>query len=214
MKVSEIFNSIEGEGKRVGLPSTFIRLFGCNLRCSYCDSMYSIEGTDYTEMSVDDIIAKVEKIGCKNVTLTGGEPLIHKDVNNLLIKLALSDYKVNVETNGTIIPNVRHDNIFYTVDFKTYSSGVSDKMNEAVFASLHEEDVIKCVCGSLVDLSQSLDFLRGMGLQNFSNIYISPVFGQIEPEILVEFVKSHELWNWKVQLQIHKIIWNPQERGV
>lgn len=214
MKVSEIFNSIEGEGKRVGLPSTFIRLFGCNLRCSYCDSLYSVDGQDYTEMSVDDIMEKVGKIGCKNITLTGGEPLIHKDVDDLLIRLALCDYKVNVETNGTIIPNIRHENIFYTVDFKTYSSGVSDKMNEAVFACLHEEDVIKCVCGSLVDLSQSLDFLRGMGLQNFSNIYISPVFGQIEPEILVEFVKSHELWNWKVQLQIHKIIWNPQERGV
>lgn len=214
MLVSEIFNSIEGEGKRVGLPSTFIRLFGCNLRCSYCDSLYSVDGQDYTEMSVQDIISKVSKIGCKNVTVTGGEPLIHRDIDKLLVELAKEGFWVNVETNGTIVPSIRSANIFYTVDFKTYSSGVSDKMNEAVFASLHEEDVIKCVCGSLVDLSQSLDFLRGMGLQNFSNIYISPVFGQIEPEILVEFVKSHELWNWRVQLQIHKIIWNPQERGV
>lgn len=214
MLVSEIFNSIEGEGIRVGLPSTFIRLFGCNLKCDYCDSLYSCEGKDYKEMSINEIMDEVRKFGCKAVTLTGGEPLIHKDVDELLIMLSSNGFEVNVETNGTRMPTVRNSNIFYTVDFKTYASGVSHLMNKDVFKSLEDKDVIKCVCGSILDLEQSLEFLREVGMQDFKNIFISPVFGQIEPEVLVDFVKTHELWNWRVQLQIHKIIWNPQERGV
>jgi 7-carboxy-7-deazaguanine synthase len=165
-------------------------------------------------MSIGDIMDVVKEIGCKQVTLTGGEPLIHKDTSILLEELAGAGFEVNVETNGTIIPTIRRDNIFYTVDYKTGASGENSKMDVDVFRSLGDNDVIKCVVGSSEDLEQSLEYLKNIEMVDFKNIFISPVFGSIEPEVLVDFVKQNKLWNWRVQLQIHKIIWNPQERGV
>ena len=97
MKVVEIFNSIEGEGSRAGYLATFIRLYGCNLRCSYCDSVYSFTNNDYTEMSIEEIINTVNGYNCKKVTLTGGEPLIHKDVDILVKELLTNGYEVNIE---------------------------------------------------------------------------------------------------------------------
>lgn len=215
MKVVEIFNSIEGEGKRVGKPCTFIRLFGCNLRCKYCDSLYAVEsGSSYEEMSVEDILQKVQEYGCPSVTVTGGEPLIHKGINVLLSVLATSGYEVNVETNGTVEPRYYlQDRVFYTVDYKTDASGESSKMNPRAFR-LQLGDVIKCVVGSEEDMKQSLAYLKLIGADKFPNIYLSPVFGMIEPVKLVEFVKENKLWNWSVQLQIHKVIWDPQKKGV
>lgn len=212
MKVVEIFNSIEGEGKRAGLPATFIRLFGCNLRCTYCDSMYAVEGKDYTEMSVDEIISKVAEIGCPSVTVTGGEPLIHEGIKVLLGSLCKRRYWVNVETNGSIIPTKFDDNLFYTIDYKTNSSGMSDRMNDAAFECLRDKDVLKFVVGSVEDLNQSLEVYSRL----FTNpqVYISPVFGSIEPKQIVEFILEHKLWDWKVQLQLHKFIWEPDRKGV
>ena len=214
MKVVEIFNSIEGEGKRAGLPATFIRLFGCNLRCSYCDSMYAVEGTDYTEMSVEQIMDKAEEIGCPNITITGGEPLIHKDIVDLLTTLCSGGFWVNVETNGSVkIPyRTVDDRLFYTVDYKTGSSGMSDKMDLELFKRLTKSDVLKFVVGSSQDLTEASLFCKNLSSQ--PQIYISPVFGNIEPVELVEFVLANKLWDWKVQLQLHKFIWEPDERGV
>lgn len=213
MKVVEIFNSIEGEGKRAGLPATFIRLFGCNLRCSYCDSMYAVEGNDYTEMSVEEILDKVEVFDCPNITLTGGEPLIHMDVLSLLEELCKRKYWVNVETNGSVLAPYRPlgTGLFYTVDYKTSSSGMQYKMNEKVFEELKPYDVIKFVVGSDEDLAQALHIGKKYPKPY---IYLSPVFGQIECKQLVEFILKNKLWNWKVQLQLHKFIFDPNARGV
>lgn len=213
MRVVEIFNSIEGEGKRAGLPATFIRLFGCNLRCGYCDSMYAVEGNDGEEMSVSDILEKVSEIGCPNITLTGGEPLIHKDVRELIHALCERKYWVNVETNGSVLVPYRSlgSDLFYTVDYKTPSSGMEHKMNEEVFKSLGTLDVIKFVVGTEEDLTKALE----IGQQYPQPyIYLSPVFGSIEPKRLVEFVLENKLWNWRVQLQLHKMIWDPNMKGV
>lgn len=214
MKVVEIFNSIEGEGKRAGLPATFIRLFGCNLRCSYCDSMYAVEGADFKEMSVDEILEAAEEIGCPNITITGGEPLIHKDITNLLESLCKRGYWINVETNGSIVPEYRtlDSRLFYTIDYKTSSSGMKDKMSEKAFESLRAIDVVKFVVGSEEDLQEAMkEFLR---IEGQPTIYVSPIFGKIDPKDIVDFVLRNKLWNWKVQLQLHKFIWNPEERGV
>ncbi len=221
MKVVEIFNSIEGEGKRAGLPCTFIRLYGCNLKCSYCDSRYACEGGDYTEMSIGEIVKQVKNFGCPNITLTGGEPLLHYETNELLRRLAdltrLTGihYQINVETNGSITPGLvtsaPHD-IFYTMDYKTKASGMSEHMNLYAISTLNENDVLKFVVGSEEDMEQALELTHQMKVK--AQIYLSPVFGQIEPVKLVEFVQKHELWNWKVQLQLHKFIWDPNERGV
>ncbi len=221
MKVVEIFNSIEGEGKRAGLPCTFIRLYGCNLKCSYCDSRYACEGGDYTEMSIGEIVKQVKNFGCPNITLTGGEPLLHYETNELLRRLAdltrLTGihYQINVETNGSITPGLvtsaPHD-IFYTMDYKTKASGMSEHMNLYAISTLNENDVLKFVVGSEEDMEQALELTHQRKVK--AQIYLSPVFGQIEPVKLVEFVQKHELWNWKVQLQLHKFIWDPNERGV
>lgn len=211
-KVVEIFNSIEGEGRRAGLPCTFIRLWGCNLRCSYCDSMYAVEGTGYTEMTLDEILSQVSEFECPSVTVTGGEPLIHKDINKLLYSLLDSGYDVNVETNGSIKPPFHLPKLFYTVDFKTWSSGESDKMNRDIFPFLMCRDVIKFVVGTEDDLKQVKQFVETVTTR--AQIYISPIFGQIEPVQIVDYIKKNKLWNCKVQLQLHKFIWDPNKKGV
>ena len=106
MKVCEIFRSIEGEGLRTGQAAVFVRLHGCNLRCSYCDSMYAVEGSDYKQISVAEVVDAVEayrtESGVQCVTLTGGEPLLHAGVDELLQTLCEKDFKINIETNGTV----------------------------------------------------------------------------------------------------------------
>lgn len=212
MKVVEIFNSIEGEGKRAGLPATFIRLFGCNLRCSYCDSMYAVEGSNYKEMSISEILEVLDNFDCPNVTVTGGEPLIHKDIVEFLKILCDKGYWVNVETNGSIsLPYRDLDNrLFYTVDYKTTSSGMKNSMLKEIL--LTENDVLKFVVGTQQDLNEALLWYNELNYK--PEIYVSPVFGNIEPKQLVEFILKNKLWNWKVQLQLHKFIWNPNMRGV
>lgn len=210
MKVNEIFYSIEGEGVRAGMPCTFIRLFGCNLNCSYCDTRYACEGVDYKEMTPAEIVANVADFGCPNVTLTGGEPLIHRDVDILLRMLMEQGYKVNVETNGSVVPTIKGP--LYTVDFKTYSSGMTDKMNTEAFKVLTSEDVVKFVVGSLEDLEQAQEFIEANGIR--AQVFISPIFGKIELVDLAQFITSRGLHNWRMQIQLHKYIWDPDKRGV
>lgn len=213
MKVVEIFNSIEGEGKRAGLPCTFIRLYGCNLNCSYCDSRYACEDDAYVVKSVEEICNIVSSVGCQNITITGGEPLIHPGIEQLLNNLAtVSKYNINVETNGTCVPPVRNKNIFYTVDYKTDVSGMTSKMNSDVFQNLTSEDVLKFVVGSVDDMEQALEVVENYNIS--AQIYVSPVYGLFDAKDIVSFLKDNHLWNWKVQLQLHKYIWEPDERGV
>lgn len=210
MKITEIFLSIDGEGVRTGLPTVFIRSYGCNLRCSYCDTTYSYNGNDYIEMTVDQIIKEVGKYGCKSVTFTGGEPLIQEDAAELLEKLVKEGYNVNVETNGTIVPPVLDDNIIYTVDYKTPSSGMNYMMNADVFGALTEKDVIKFV----VSTTNEMDLCYNVFRFNKAKKYFSPVFGCIEPKDIVQHVLENNWFDCIVQVQLHKIIWHPDERGV
>lgn len=212
MKVNEIFYSIEGEGIRAGMPCVFIRLFGCNLNCSYCDTRYSCVGNEYKEMAVEDICLAVARYQCPNVTVTGGEPLIHEDIYKLLRTLSDAGYYVNVETNGTEEPFDDLENVFYTIDFKTETSGMSDKMNVRAFKALCTTDVIKFVVGSIEDIEQSIKFYYGNGVKAIP--YLSPVFGKIEPKLIAEYMKRRGLYTWRLQLQLHKYIWEPQKRGV
>lgn len=207
--VNEIFGSIEGEGIRAGELSTFIRLSGCNLRCTYCDTAYAFN--QGVEMTVSDILHKVHYT---NVTLTGGEPL-YQPVAPLLC--ALQEHEVNVETNGSIDirPYQKYNHVFFTVDYKCGFSGMTDHMCLANFESLRSCDVLKFVVGNRMDLEEAhclylayQKYLAGVP------IYVSPVFGQIEPQDIVTFMKKHKLENWRIQLQLHKFIWPPTQRGV
>lgn len=217
MKVVEIFNSIDGEGKRAGLPTTFIRLYGCNLNCSYCDTRYGCEGNNYTDMAIYQIINLVNKIGCKSVTITGGEPLIHVGIKDLIDELLELGFWVNIETNGSMPllyfgGKAIKGELFYTVDYKCPSSGMESKMM-CDFEHLTEDDVLKFVVGSEEDLLAAKNFLLNV-YHGDPQVYFSPVFGQITPEEIVEFILKNMMWGVKVQVQLHKIIWDPSKRGV
>ena len=214
MKVVEIFESIDGEGIFVGHPATFIRLYGCNLKCSYCDSRYACEGQEYTEMTIKDIIAKADEFGHTHITLTGGEPLIHKDVASLIKRLARAKYQVNIETDGAvdIVPYIRRGVIF-TLDYKCPSSGMEDRMVLTNLKALREKDVLKFVVGTDEDLHKAKRIIEEYHLRGYCNIFISPVFG-FEPKKIVEFILREHLEGVRVQLQIHKFIWDPDKKGV
>lgn len=231
MKVVEIFKSIDGEGIRAGIPVTFIRLFGCNLNCSYCDTRYGCEGDGYTIMSIPEIMDVVRGIGLKRITLTGGEPMIHPGVTKLLNALVEEGYDVNVETNGTQPPyrykqeyipdltsmtmkslNEAPGSIFYTMDWKCKSSDMEGKMNIDLVNELTSYDVLKFVVGSGEDMDGALRVIEEMTSE--PQVFFSPVFGKIEPSQIVEFLLSKKLDDCRVQIQMHKVIWDPNKKGV
>lgn len=235
LPVSEIFYSIDGEGARTGLPVIFIRLFGCNLKCSYCDTRYACEAdtldengiVSYDLMDFVRILYNIKQYApCKCITLTGGEPLIHKDVYELILRLRKSGYHVNIETNGAIDLNELIDSqeimvnpgddiggYFITMDWKSISSGETDKMISTNLALLGPEDVLKFVVGNSEDLDQ-MKAIIGTNPHLQAQVYVSPIFGQIEPADIVAYVLENQLVNVKVQLQLHKAIWDPNRRGV
>lgn len=228
MQINEIFSSIDGEGIRTGYLVTFIRTQFCSLKCSYCDTAYSLEACDaqgnkqYTDMTVDEIVKKCKELGNKRITFTGGEPLIQKDAKELLSKLTLNDFEVNIETNGNIPlkPFKKFDidmpiaqcNIIMTMDWKSPSSGMREKMLEENLYSLGFRDVLKFVVGSKEDLDDMKNLVQNHRLN--CEIFVSPVFGKIEPAEIVEYIKENNLQNVRMQLQLHKIIWDPAKRGV
>lgn len=218
LRVVEIFSSVEGEGKRAGLPCTFVRLFGCNLRCSYCDTPYGWADeyeAEAKEMSVDEVMDAIRKIGIPNVTITGGEPLCQPAADYCKLLTTLQDEKfwVNIETNGSKTLRC-HDytQVFYTVDYKTNASGMTHKMDVNVFKTLRPKDVLKFVVGSLEDCEQAREVIQKYNSE--CDIYFSPVFGKIEPKDIVKFIMDNKLYQCHVQVQLHKVIWDPEQRGV
>ena len=216
LRVNEIFGSIDGEGIRTGELATFIRLAGCNLRCRYCDTAYALMMTQGNEMSIDEIIKAVKDIGYKNITLTGGEPLLQKNSYKLIDELIKNGFRVNIETSGSIdITPLLDKNVIITLDYKTKSSGMNDKMIISNYEKLRETDVLKIVCNR-----DDLDSIKPILKSNIKAfIYLSPIYKEIEPYELVEYLKTlnKEGYNtdkMRVQVQLHKIIWNPNERGV
>ena len=214
MLISEIFKSIDGEGSRAGYPATFIRTFGCPLRCKYCDSLYAIEGTDYKEMSVDEVIDQVASFGLGRITLTGGEPLIQKDALELVKRLSQKGYSVQIETSGAVdfSPYLSVPNVMITMDWKSIYSGMSGRMLSNLLPLLRPTDIIKFVVANKEDLEQmkGIVSLRDM----YAQVFISPVFGQIEPKDIVDYILDNNLQNCRVQLQLHKYIWPADMRGV
>lgn len=216
-KVNEIFSSIDGEGIRTGLSAVFIRLYGCNLKCSYCDTRYSCENNEYKEMTLMDILEKVLSYNIPRVTLTGGEPLIQPGVKDLINSLVVNGIEVNIETNGAVdlqdFWEFRYSSkVIFTMDYKCASSGMEDKMKLWNLKVLQPKDVIKFVVSNYNELEKMEYILKESECK--ARPYVSPVFGAIEPKELVEYVLDNNLNNVTVQVQLHKIIWNPNMRGV
>ena len=220
LNVNEIFASIDGEGVRTGQLATFIRLCGCNLRCVYCDTAYAFDNASGTQMTISEIIQKVQEIGFHNITLTGGEPLIHEGAWQLAVELAQKGFQVNIETNGSLDlcrkiaeRDKKNLDIFFTVDYKCLSSGMNFKMNVHSFDFLAAgKDIIKCVVGNEDDMTEALQYLDNVAPK--IRKWFSPVFGEIEPAEIVEYVKKHKREDVTIQVQLHKIIWDPKRRGV
>ena len=214
MNISEIFYSIDGEGIRSGELAIFIRTYGCSLRCKYCDSMYACVGDDSTEFSVDEILAEIEHIPCKRVTLTGGEPLLQEGCYELVQALVNNGYEVNIETNRaeSILDYTKFDDVIITMDWKSIYSGMSDRMLAENMDLLRTTDVLKFVVADLTDLEQMKQIL--IEYQPVCHVFVSPVFGKIEPRDIVEFMIKNNLQDVRVQLQLHKFIWEPDRRGV
>ena len=219
LKVVEKFISINGEGRRAGQLALFIRFAGCNLDCSYCDTSWANKSDVHFEpMSADDIYSYIKSAGVQNVTLTGGEPLMHEGIAELLQLLSKDkSLYVEIETNGSIslekfcgIDNPPS----FTMDYKLPSSNMEDKMDTVNFDVLTSHDTVKFVCGSQEDLQKTYDIIEKYGLSQKTAVYISPVFGNIEPEDIVEFMKKHNMNGVNLQLQLHKIIWSPDKKGV
>lgn len=216
MRVVEKFVSINGEGLRSGELAVFIRFANCNLRCSYCDTKYSFINPIYTEESIDELVKYVKSTGVKNVTLTGGEPLIQNEIKELMIELSNIGNRIEIETNGSIniAPYLNIPNVTFTLDYKLKGSGMEMYMDLTNYDLLRKNDVIKFVVSDYDDLEKTKEIIKKYDLINKANCLISPVWGRIEFEEIVNFLKDNKLNDVKMQLQIHKIIWNKDKRGV
>ena len=217
-KVVEIFESINGEGMRAGELAVFVRMKGCNLSCNYCDTMWANKpDCEFEEMTADQIVDRVKKSGIKNVTLTGGEPLLQKDADILLEAFSSEKaMRVEIETNGSIDlkPFLKFENVSFTMDYKLPESDMEKYMNTDNFKTLRKKDTLKFVASSVNDLKKAKEIIEKYELIGKVNIIFSPVFGKIELTDIVDFLKDNKLNDVRMQLQMHKFIWDPEERGV
>jgi 7-carboxy-7-deazaguanine synthase len=210
MKVNEIFHSIQGETTRAGFPSVFIRLAGCNLGCSYCDTVYARSESSGIEMPIDEIIhaAEVYK-NIDHITITGGEPLTQKESIKLIKELIGKGYTVQLETNGSISLNDIPNKVRKIVDVKTPSSGYSSSFLYENLTYLNNTDELKFVILDINDYQFSAEFLKKyFQIIQMRNIVVnfSPVFGKISGEKLAELILIDRL-PVRLNLQLHKILW-------
>lgn len=219
LDVAEMFVSINGEGTLAGQLAVFVRFSGCNLCCSYCDTMWANQSdTPCRTMTAEEIYNEICKTGIRNVTLTGGEPLNRNDIFELMELLAKdSRLYVEIETNGSIPlkPFLSIKNRpSMTMDYKLPSSGMEHSMYTENLNLLDSRDTVKFVSGSIGDLERAREIINEYKLTDRCAVYLSPVFGKIEPSTIVEYMKQNQMNGVTLQLQMHKIIWNPNAKGV
>ena len=215
MQVVEKFISINGEGVRSGELAVFIRFKGCNLNCSYCDTVWANESdAPYSDETPEDLQYYIDDTAIRNVTLTGGEPLLQKDISRL-IEMLSARHRVEIETNGSVdISKFPRDNLSYTMDYKLPTSNMEKHMLHSNFEHLTRNDTVKFVSGSTEDLDRAYNIINEYNLTDRCNVHISPIFGELEPEEIVDYMKRKRLNDVKLALQIHKFIWEPTRRGV
>lgn len=211
LKINEIYFSIQGESSKAGLPCVFIRLTYCNLRCSYCDTEYAFyEGED---KSIEEILTEVKKYDCRLVEITGGEPLFQKECYMLMEKLCDEGYEVMLETSGSLpIKNI-DKRVMIIMDLKCPSSKMMKKNLYENIEHIKPNDEIKFVIGDRNDYDWSKEIINKYDLTNKCGILFSVVFGKLEPVNLVNWIIEDKL-KVRYQLQMHKIIWHPETKGV
>ena len=207
--INEIFYSIQGESMSSGLPTIFIRLTGCPLRCQYCDTSYAF--TEGNKKTFDQIINEINNYDCKNVTLTGGEPLSQKnskDFINLLISLS---YNLSIETSNAVSIEGINNSAIIILDIKTPDSHESDKNIPENYKFLKNNDQVKFVICSINDYEWAKEYINKFDLNNICNILMSPSSGEMDIRVLAEKMLQDHL-QVRLQTQLHKVIWD-NERG-
>jgi 7-carboxy-7-deazaguanine synthase len=205
LRITEIFYSLQGESNTVGLPTVFIRLTGCPLRCVYCDTSYAFSGGKKIE--IDVIVAQAEQYGTKYITVTGGEPLAQPGCLELMTKLLDKGYVVSLETSGALDVSAVDPRVVKVMDFKTPSSGELSRNLYQNIEYLNQKDQVKFVIGNDEDYDWSKTLLTEYGLPNRCDILFSPVMGQQHPTELAEKILKDRL-PVRFQLQLHKILWD------
>lgn len=210
IKIYEIFYSIQGESSRIGLPTVFIRLTGCPMRCSYCDTAYAFSGG--SNMSVEDIMTKVTEYDTKFVTVTGGEPLAQKECHHLLKALCDAGYSVSLETGGGI--DIAHvdKRVSVIMDIKTPDSNEETNMRWSNLDHIQAKDEIKFVICGRNDYEWAKTKIKELGLESKCPIIFSPSFSELAPTDLAAWVLADQL-SVRVQVQLHKILWG-EKAGV
>lgn len=223
LKINEIFHSVQGEGTRMGMRCVFIRLTGCHLRCTYCDTEYSF--FDGTWRTIDEILEEVRAFRAPAVEVTGGEPLLQPSVYPLMAALCDAYETVMLETSGAVLIDRVDARVIRIVDFKTPSSGEVDRNDWGNVELLTPRDEVKFVIGNRADYDWSLDAIRRHELERRCPVLFQPVFshpdagklmlakGHLDPAELVSWMLEDKL-SARLSLQIHKYIWSPSTRGV
>ncbi len=217
----EIFETIEGEGTRAGFPTIFVRVFGCNLRCSWCDTTYSYAPSQAESvLTISEIIREVNRYRANYICLTGGEPLLYGDKSIALIE-ALADLQriadLHIETNGAIdlkpfIDGISSPKVRYIMDVKLPGSKEMDKMCLTNMELLRVQDEVKFVIGSEQDFWTAMEILKTY--PTVALPLFSPVWETMPPHRLVELMLQNGTSHIKLNMQLHKIIWDPAQRGV
>lgn len=207
LRITEIFYSIQGESRSVGLPTVFVRLTGCPLRCVYCDSAYAFSGGVIKTM--DEVLLEVAKYATPYVTVTGGEPLAQKSCLSLLSLLCDAGYEVSLETSGALDVSQVDERVSKVMDLKTPSSGEEARNLYSNLQYLGSNDQIKFVIASREDYEWSKAALASHLNGVTAEVLFSPVWSDLAPALLAEWILADQL-NVRFQLQLHKILWGDQ----
>ena len=211
IKINEIYLSVQGESSYTGLPCVFVRLTGCNLRCTWCDTAYAFH--EGKTLSIDETVDEVEKFGVNLVEITGGEPLMQENVYPLMNKLIEKGYRVLLETGGSLSLKKVPENVIKIMDIKCPGSGEHDKNNLDNLKLLGPQDEVKFVILNRQDYEWSRDLIRKYKINEISHILLSPVFDKLELKEMVKWILEDQL-PVRLQTQLHKIIWDKDTIGV
>lgn len=207
LRITEIFCSLQGESKTVGLPTVFIRLTGCPLRCGYCDTAYAFQGGEW--FSMEQIVDRAKSFGVRHVTVTGGEPLAQKRCIELLALLCDQGFSVSLETSGALDISSVDSRVSRVMDLKTPSSGEMDKNLYSNIDCLQPTDQLKFVIGDRADYEWAAQKVDEYSLASRCEVLFSPVFESLKPTTLADWIVEDRL-QVRFQLQLHKLLWNDE----
>jgi 7-carboxy-7-deazaguanine synthase len=211
LRVNEIFESIQGESTYAGIPCIFVRLTGCNLRCSYCDTVYAY--SEGSVMSLDEILNRVKGYGARNICITGGEPLLQGNTGKLINLLKKNHLNVYIETNGSLNIDALPKGIVRIVDIKCPASGMEQEMDWQNIKRLKNKDEIKFIISSKKDYEWAKRVTEDYKIIDKATVLFGLVHEKLKPKTLAGWILKDGL-NVRLQLQLHKIIWPNRARGV